>query len=65
MWFSVTSVCGGNQVRQVCLAYSQAWWWECHGLALHEFIGGIMNVNMYYVGVEIFSHLTIRFQNDS
>ncbi len=31
----VSSVCGGKQVgvqRQVCLAYSQAWWWECHGL---------------------------------
>ncbi len=27
----------GEEVqRQVCLAYSQAWWWECHGLALHE-----------------------------
>ncbi len=22
--------------RQVCLAYSQAWWWECHGLGLHQ-----------------------------
>ncbi len=22
--------------RQVCLAYSQAWWWECHSLGLHE-----------------------------
>ncbi len=22
--------------RQVCLAYSEAWWWECHGLGLHE-----------------------------
>ncbi len=22
--------------RQVCLVYSQAWWWECHGLGLHE-----------------------------
>ncbi len=22
--------------RQVCLAYSQAWWWECHVLGLHE-----------------------------
>ncbi len=22
--------------RQVCLAYSQAWWWGCHGLGLHE-----------------------------
>ncbi len=22
--------------RQVCLAYSQAWWWECHDLGLHE-----------------------------
>ncbi len=22
--------------RQVCLAYSQAWWWECRGLGLHE-----------------------------
>ncbi len=26
-----------NLQRQVCLAYSQAWWWECHGLGLHEF----------------------------
>ncbi len=24
--------------RQVCLVYSQAWWWECHG---------VMNANMY------------------
>ncbi len=33
----VSSVCGGNQVRSTkCLAYSQAWWWECHGLGLHE-----------------------------
>ncbi len=37
----VSSVCGGNQVRSTktkykgCLAYSQAWWWECHGLGLH------------------------------
>ncbi len=22
--------------RQVCLAYSKAWWWECHGMGLHE-----------------------------
>ncbi len=22
--------------RQMCLDYSQAWWWECHGLGLHE-----------------------------
>ncbi len=22
--------------RQVCLAYTQAWWWECYGLGLHE-----------------------------
>ncbi len=22
--------------RQVCLVYSQAWWWECHGLGLYE-----------------------------
>ncbi len=20
----------------MCLAYSQAWWWECHGMGLHE-----------------------------
>ncbi len=41
--------------RQVCLAYSQAWWWECHGLGLQEscrhweamFIEGTMNANMY------------------
>ncbi len=36
--------------------YSQAWWWECHGLGLHEccwhcglqFIEGTMNANMYF-----------------
>ncbi len=22
--------------RQACLAYGQAWWWECHGLGLYE-----------------------------
>ncbi|KAI4885645.1 hypothetical protein NFI96_007302 [Prochilodus magdalenae] len=44
--------------RQVCPAYSQAWWWECHGLvfgvlpAVHsvtmsQFIEGTMNANMY------------------
>ncbi len=41
--------------RQVCLAYSQAWWWECHGLgcmsaAGHgelQFFEGTMNANMY------------------
>ncbi len=41
--------------RQVCLAYSQAWWWESHCLGLHEccrhwelqFIEGTMNANMY------------------
>ncbi len=22
--------------RQMCLAYSPAWWWECHGRGLHE-----------------------------
>ncbi len=35
--------------------YSQAWWWECHGLGLHEccrhwgepVIEGTMNANMY------------------
>ncbi len=27
---------GEGVQRQVCLAYSQAWWWECHGLGLHE-----------------------------
>ena len=55
----VSSVCGTNQVRQVCLAYSQAWWWECHNLGLYEccqywgstvnlqFIEGTMNANMY------------------
>ncbi len=26
---------GEEYKRQVCLAYSQAWWWECHGLGLH------------------------------
>ncbi len=34
--------------RQVCLAYSQAWWWECHGLGLELwFIEGTKNANMY------------------
>ncbi len=27
---------GWGVQRQECLAYSQAWWWECHGLGLHE-----------------------------
>ncbi len=41
--------------RQVCLAYSQAWWWECHGLGCMsaagtgelQFIEGTMNASMY------------------
>ncbi len=40
IWFTWCQACveetrWGVQ-RQVCLAYSQAWWWECHGLGLHE-----------------------------
>ncbi len=40
LWFRWCQACvvatrWGVQ-RQVCLAYSQAWWWECHGLGLHE-----------------------------
>ncbi len=40
IWFRMCQACmaatrGGVQ-RQVCLSYSQAWWWECHGLGLHE-----------------------------
>jgi len=36
----------------VCLAYSQAWWWECYGLGAAgtgelQFIEGTMNANMY------------------
>ncbi len=39
----------------MCLAYSQAWWWECHGLGCMsaagtgeiQFIEGTMNANMY------------------
>ncbi len=27
---------GEEYKYQVCLACSQAWWWECHGLGLHE-----------------------------
>ena len=27
---------GEEYKRQVCLAYIQTWWWECHGLGLHE-----------------------------
>ncbi len=26
----------GEENKDKCLAYSQAWWWECHGLGLHE-----------------------------
>ncbi len=41
--------------RKVCLAYSKAWWWECHGLGCMsaagtgelQFIEGTMNANMY------------------
>ena len=40
--------------RQLCLAYSGEWWWECHGLGLHECcrhwgakVEGTMNANMY------------------
>ncbi len=41
--------------RQVCLVYSQAWWWKSHGLGLHECCRhwgatvhwGTMNANMY------------------
>ncbi len=41
--------------RQVCLAYSQAWWWECHGLVCMsavstgelQYVEGTMNGNMY------------------
>ena len=31
-----SSMCGGDHVRstEMCHAYNQAWWWECHGL--HE-----------------------------
>ncbi len=27
---------GEEYLVQACLAYRQAWWWECHGLGLHE-----------------------------
>ncbi len=26
----------GEEYKNKCLAYSKAWWWECHGLGLHE-----------------------------
>ncbi len=26
----------GEEYKDKCLAYSQAWWCECHGLGLHE-----------------------------
>ena len=26
----------GEEYKDVCHAHSQAWWWECHGLRLHE-----------------------------
>ena len=26
----------GEEYKDVCLVYSQTWWWECHGLGLHE-----------------------------
>ncbi len=44
----------GEEYKDKCLAYSQAWWWECHGLGLHECcwhwvatVEGTMNANMY------------------
>ncbi len=40
IWFRWCQACVAETrwgvQRQVCLAYSQAWWWECHGLGLHE-----------------------------
>ncbi len=35
---SMSSVCRGNQVKSTKTSVSclQAWWWECHGLGLHE-----------------------------
>ncbi len=40
IWFRWCQACVATTrwgvQRQVCLAYSQAWWWECHGLGLHE-----------------------------
>ncbi len=26
----------GEEYKNKCLAYSEAWWWECHVLGLHE-----------------------------
>ncbi len=26
----------GEEYKDKCLAYSQVWGWECHGLGLHE-----------------------------
>ena len=34
-----SSMCGGDQMRSTKISVSclqQAWWWECHGLGLHE-----------------------------
>ncbi len=40
IWFRWCQACVATTrwwvQRPVCLAYSQAWWWECHGLGLHE-----------------------------
>ncbi len=36
-----------EEYKDKCLAYSQAWCWEGHGLGLHQFIEGTMNANMY------------------
>ncbi len=40
IWFRWCQTCVGvtrwGVQRQVCLAYNQACWWECHGLGLHE-----------------------------
>ncbi len=38
MWSDETKInlFGSDGVQRVCLAYSQSWWWECHGLGLHE-----------------------------
>ncbi len=57
LWSDETKInlFGSDGVKHDCLVYSQSWWWECHGLGVHECCRhwgatiqeGTINANMY------------------